>query len=216
LRWLNSPSNPTGDVMPAAVLAGAVAQAREIGAVVASDECYLSLGWDAQPVSVLHPQVSGDNHRGLLAVHSLSKSSNLAGYRAGFVAGDPDLVAALLKVRRHAGMMVARPVQQAMVVALSDDAHIGRQRDRYARRRALLRPALDRAGLRVQRSQGGLFLWCTAGEPCWDTVARLAELGVLVAPGEFYGSAGARHVRVSLTAQDRCIDAVVQRLGGQG
>jgi succinyldiaminopimelate transaminase len=213
LRWLNSPSNPTGDVMPAAVLAGAVVQARQIGAVVASDECYLSLGWDAQPVSVLHPQVSGGDHRGLLAVHSLSKSSNLAGYRAGFVAGDPELVAALLAVRRHAGMMVARPVQQAMVVALSDDTHIAQQRDRYARRRALLRPALDRAGLRVQRSQGGLFLWCTAGEPCWDTVARLAELGVLVAPGEFYGSTGARHVRVSLTVQDRCIDAVVERLG---
>jgi len=213
LRWLNSPSNPTGDILPAAVLAGAVAQAREIGAVVASDECYLSLGWDAQPASVLHPQVSGGDHRGLLAVHSLSKSSNLAGYRAGFVAGDPDLVTALLAVRRHAGMMVARPVQQAMVVALSDDTHIAQQRERYARRRALLRPALDRAGLRVQRSQGGLFLWCTAGEPCWDTVARLAELGVLVAPGEFYGSAGARHVRVSLTASDRCIDAVVERLG---
>jgi aspartate/methionine/tyrosine aminotransferase len=129
------------------------------------------------------------------------------------VAGDPDLVAALLAVRRHAGMMVARPVQQAMVVALSDDTHIAQQRERYARRRAWLRPALERAGLRVQRSQGGLFLWCTAEEPCWDTVARLTELGVLVAPGEFYGSAGARHVRVSLTAADRCIDAVVQRLG---
>jgi succinyldiaminopimelate transaminase len=214
LRWLNSPSNPTGDITTASVLASVVRQAREIGAVVASDECYLALGWAAQPVSVLHPRVSGGDHRGLLAVHSLSKSSNLAGYRAGFVAGDPDLVAALLSVRRHAGMMVARPVQQAMVVALSDDTHIAQQRERYARRRALLRPALDRAGLRVQRSQGGLFLWCTAGQPCWDTVARLAELGVLVAPGEFYGSAGARHVRVSLTAGDRCIDAVVQRLRG--
>lgn len=214
LRWLNSPSNPTGDVMPIQVLAAAVVQAREIGAVVASDECYLSLGWDARPVSVLHPQVSGGDHRGLLAVHSLSKSSNLAGYRAGFVAGDPELIAALLAVRKHAGMMVARPVQQVMVVALSDDSHIARQRDRYARRRARLRPALDRAGLRVQRSQGGLFLWCTAGESCWDTVARLADLGVLVAPGEFYGPAGERHVRVSLTATDRDVDAVAHRLGG--
>jgi succinyldiaminopimelate transaminase len=213
LRWLNSPSNPTGDVLPAVLLAGAVVQARAIGAVVASDECYLPLGWDAQPVSVLHPQVSGGDHRGLLAVHSLSKSSNLAGYRAGFVTGDPKLIAALLAVRKHAGMMVARPVQQAMVVALSDDAHLVQQRERYARRRALLRPALDRAGLLVQRSQGGLFLWCTAGEPCWDTVARLAELGVLVAPGEFYGPAGTHHIRVSLTAHDRDIDAVVQRLG---
>ena len=212
LRWLNSPSNPTGDVMPVGELASAVAQARAIGAVVASDECYLSLGWDTSPVSVLHPQVSGGDHRGLLAVHSLSKSSNLAGYRAGFVAGDPELVAALLAVRKHAGMMVPRPVQQAMVVALSDDAHIAAQRDRYARRRALLRPALDQAGLRVQRSQGGLYLWCTAGEPCWDTVARLAELGVLVAPGEFYGPGGVRHVRVALTANDRDVDTVVQRL----
>lgn len=212
LRWLNSPSNPTGDIAPAGVLAGAVRQARQIGAVVASDECYLALGWEAQPISVLHPQVAGRNHSGLLAVHSLSKSSNLAGYRAGFVTGDPELVAALLAVRKHAGMMVARPVQQAMVAALSDDLHVAQQRDRYARRRELLRPALDRAGLRVQQSQGGLFLWCTAGEPCWDTVTRLAKLGVLVAPGDFYGPAGARHVRVALTATDERIAAAVHRL----
>jgi succinyldiaminopimelate transaminase len=212
LRWLNSPSNPTGAVAPAGVLAGAVRQAREIGAVVASDECYLSLGWEAQPVSVLHPQVTGGDHRGVLAVHSLSKSSNLAGYRAGFVTGDPELVAALLAVRRHAGMMVGWPVQQAMVVALSDDTHIEQQRDRYARRRERLVPALDHAGLRVQRSQGGLFLWCTAGEPCWDTVTRLAEIGVLVAPGEFYGPAGAQHVRVALTATDRSIATAIERL----
>jgi aspartate/methionine/tyrosine aminotransferase len=179
---------------------------------VASDECYLALGWTAQPVSVLHPRVSGEDHRGLLAVHSLSKSSNLAGYRAGFVTGDPDLVAGLLAVRKHAGMIVARPVQQAMVAALSDDTHVAQQRDRYAQRWQLLRPALDRAGLRVQQSQGGLFLWCTADEPCWDTVTRLAELGVLVAPGEFYGPAGARHVRVALTASDERIAAAVHRL----
>ncbi|MDQ2881095.1 MAG: succinyldiaminopimelate transaminase [Actinomycetota bacterium] len=212
LRWLNSPSNPTGDIALVEVLAGAVRQAREIGAVVASDECYLALGWEEQPVSVLHPQVSGGDHRGLLAVHSLSKSSNLAGYRAGFVTGDPELVAGLLAVRKHAGMMVARPVQQAMLAALSDDMHVAQQRDRYARRRDLLRPALDRAGLRVQQSQGGLFLWCTAGEPCWDTVIRLAKVGVLVAPGEFYGPTGARHVRVALTATDERVAAAVHRL----
>ncbi|MGB8961340.1 MAG: succinyldiaminopimelate transaminase [Pseudonocardiaceae bacterium] len=212
LRWLNSPSNPTGDVSPVSVLADAVQQAREIGAVVASDECYLALGWEAQPFSVLHPHVSGGDHRGLLAVHSLSKSSNLAGYRAGFVTGDPELIGDLLAVRKHAGMMVARPVQQAMVAALTDDTHIAQQRERYARRRALLRPALDRAGLAVQRSQGGLFLWCTAGEPGWDTVSRLAEIGVIVAPGEFYGPTGARHVRVALTATDERIAAAVHRL----
>ncbi len=212
LRWLNSPGNPTGDVVPAEVFAGAVAQARQIGAVVASDECYLSLWWDTPPVSVLHQLICAGDHRGLLAVHSLSKSSNLAGYRAGFVAGDPELIATLLAVRKHAGMMVPRPVQQAMLAALSDDTHIAQQRERYARRRELLRPALDRAGLPVRRSQGGLFLWCTAGEPCWDTVDRLAALGVLVAPGEFYGPAGARHVRVALTATDERIGVAVQRL----
>ncbi|MGH3775504.1 MAG: succinyldiaminopimelate transaminase [Pseudonocardiaceae bacterium] len=212
LRWLNSPSNPTGDVAPAGVLATAVRQAREIGAVVASDECYLALGWEAQPVSVLHAQVCGGDHSGLLAVHSLSKSSNLAGYRAGFVAGDPGLVADLLAVRRHAGMIVPRPVQQAMVAALSDDSHVAQQRDRYARRRGLVRTALDRAGLRVDRSDGGLYLWCTAGEPCWDTVARLAEVGVLVAPGDFYGPSGSRHIRVGLTATDERIGVAVERL----
>ncbi|MGH3973225.1 MAG: succinyldiaminopimelate transaminase [Pseudonocardiaceae bacterium] len=212
LRWLNSPGNPTGDVAPAEVLAAAVRQAREIGAVVASDECYLALGWEATPVSALHPQVCGSDHSGVLVVHSLSKSSNLAGYRAGFVAGDPRLVADLLAVRKHAGMIVPRPVQQAMAAALSDDAHVAQQRNRYARRRELLRPALERAELRVTRSDGGLYLWCTAGESCWDTVSRLAEIGVLVAPGEFYGPAGARHIRVGLTATDDRIGAAVQRL----
>jgi len=212
LRWLNSPSNPTGAVATAGVLAAAVGQARQIGAVVASDECYLSLGWAAQPVSVLHADVCGGDHRGVLAVHSLSKSSNLAGYRAGFVAGDPELVAGLLAVRKHAGMIVPRPVQQAMVAALSDDVHVVGQRDRYARRRELLIPALHRAGLRLEHSQAGLYLWCAADEPCRDTVARLAELGVLVAPGEFYGPAGARHVRVALTATDERISAAVARL----
>ncbi|MGH3982221.1 MAG: succinyldiaminopimelate transaminase [Pseudonocardiaceae bacterium] len=212
LRWLNSPSNPTGDVAPTAVLAAAVRQAREIGAVVASDECYLALGWELQPVSALHSQVCGGDHSGVLAVHSMSKSSNLAGYRAGFVAGDPRLIAHLLAVRKHAGMIVPRPVQQAMVAALCDDAHVAQQRDRYARRRELLRPVLERVGLRVARSDGGLYLWCTAGQPCWDTVARLAKVGLLVAPGEFYGPSGARHIRVGLTATDERIDAAIHRL----
>ena len=212
LRWLNSPSNPTGAVAGPGVLAAAVRQARRLGAVVASDECYLALGWTAGPVSVLHPRVCGGPHTGVLAVHSLSKSSNLAGYRAGFVAGDPVLVAALLAVRKHAGMIVPRPVQQAMVAALSDDVHVAEQRDRYARRRALLLPALHCAGLRVEHSQGGLYLWCTEGRPCRDTVARLAEHGVLVAPGDFYGPTGARHVRIALTATDERIAAAAARL----
>lgn len=213
LRWLNSPSNPTGSVADAGALAAAVEQARSVGAVVASDECYLTLGWEADPVSVLHLSASAGSHVGLLAVHSLSKSSNLAGYRAGFVAGDPALVTALLGVRKHAGMIVPRPVQQAMVAALSDDGHVAEQRARYAARRSRLWPAVEAAGLRVEHSRGGLYLWCTAGEPCRATVARLAEVGVLVAPGDIYGPAGARHVRVALTATDERVDAAVARLG---
>jgi aspartate/methionine/tyrosine aminotransferase len=145
-------------------------------------------------------------------VHSLSKSSNLAGYRPGFVVGDPELVRGLLAVRKHAGMIVPRPVQQAMVAALDDDEHVAVQRERYRSRRERLRPALEAAGLRVEHSEGGLYLWCTAGESGRQTVARLADVGVLVAPGEFYGEAGARHVRVALTATDDRVDTAVARL----
>ena len=212
LLYLNSPGNPTGAVLGPDHLRKVVGWARERGALVVSDECYLGLGWDAEPVSVLHPSVSDGDHTGLLAVHSLSKSSSLAGYRAGFVAGDPGVVAELLAVRRHAGMMVPTPVQAAMVAALDDDAHEREQRDRYARRRAALLPALRSAGLAVDHSEAGLYLWATRGEPCRDTVAWLAERGILVAPGEFYGPRGAAHVRVALTATDERIASAVERL----
>jgi succinyldiaminopimelate transaminase len=140
LIYLNSPSNPTGRVLGVDHLRKVVGWARDRGAVVASDECYLGLGWDVEPpLSVLHPRVCDGDHAGLLAIHSLSKSSSLAGYRAGFVAGDPVLVAELLAVRKHAGMMVPTPVQAAMVAALDDDAHEGLQRERYERRRAAFR-----------------------------------------------------------------------------
>jgi succinyldiaminopimelate transaminase len=214
LVFLNSPSNPTGKVLGVEHLRKVVGWARERGALIASDECYLGLGWDAQPVSVLHPSVCDGDHTGLLAVHSLSKTSSLAGYRAGFVAGDPAVVAELLAVRKHAGMMVPTPVQAAMVAALDDDAHEHEQRERYARRRAALMAALQSAGLTVDDSEAGLYLWATRGEPCSDTVAWLAQRGILVAPGEFYGPRGARHVRVALTATDERIDAAVARLRG--
>lgn len=214
LIYLNSPSNPTGKVLGVEHLRKVVGWARERGALVASDECYLGLGWDAQPVSVLHPSVCDGDHTGLLAVHSLSKTSSLAGYRAGFVAGDPAVVAELLAVRKHAGMMVPTPVQAAMVAALDDDAHEREQRDRYERRRAALLPALKSAGLMVDDSEAGLYIWATRGEPCRDTVAWLAQRGILVAPGEFYGSRGSQHVRVALTATDERIDAAVARLRG--
>ncbi|HEY8374742.1 MAG TPA: succinyldiaminopimelate transaminase [Pseudonocardiaceae bacterium] len=214
LLWLNSPSNPTGRVLSAAALAEAVTAAREIGAVVASDECYLALGWEAEPVSVLHPEVCGGRFDGLLAVHSLSKSSNLAGYRAGFVTGDPALVARLLHVRKHAGMIVPRPVQEAVTVASTDDGHVAEQRARYRARREVLRPALEAAGFTVDHSEAGLYLWATRGEDAWETVSWLAERGILAAPGTFYGPAGGRHVRIALTATDERIAAAAARLTG--
>jgi succinyldiaminopimelate transaminase len=212
LIYLNSPSNPTGRVLGVDHLRKVVGWARDRGALVASDECYLGLGWDAEPVSVLHPDVCDGDHTGLLAIHSLSKSSSLAGYRAGLVAGDPAVVAELLAVRKHAGMMVPTPVQAAMVAALDDDAHERQQRERYQRRRAVLLPALRAAGFAIDHSEAGLYLWVTRGEPCADSVGWLATRGILVAPGDFYGPGGARHVRVALTAADERIDAAAQRL----
>ncbi len=179
--------------------------ARERGTLVVSDECYLGLGWEEQPTSVLHPSVCDGDHTGLLAVHSLSKSSSLAGYRAGFVAGDAGLVAELLAVRKHAGMMVPTPVQAAMVAALDDDVHEQEQRRRYAGRRTQLLAALRSADFTIDHSEAGLYLWATRDEPCRDTLAWLAERGILVAPGEFYGKRGIRHVRVALTATDERI-----------
>ncbi|PRY01961.1 succinyldiaminopimelate transaminase [Allonocardiopsis opalescens] len=221
LVWLNSPSNPSGRVLPVDHLRKVVAWARERGAVVASDECYIELGWESDPArrprSVLDPEVCGGSHDGLLAVHSLSKRSNLAGYRAGFVTGDPALIAELLGVRKHAGMMLPAPVQAAMAAALADDRHADEQKARYARRRALLRPALEEAGWRVTDSEAGLYLWAERpGFDAWQSVTALADLGILVAPGDFYGPAGARHVRVAITATDERVAAGVKRLADAG
>jgi succinyldiaminopimelate transaminase len=214
LVWVNSPSNPTGRVLGVEHLAKVVEWARSIGAVVASDECYAELGWEVPEIpSLLDPRVSKGSHERLLAVYSASKQSNLAGYRAAFVAGDPALVRRLLEVRKHAGMIVPWPVQEALRVAIGDDAHVAEQRERYRARRELVRAALDAAGFVVDHSEAGLYLWATRGEPCWDTLAWCAERGVLVAPGEFYGPRGARHVRVALTATDERIAQLPERLG---
>jgi succinyldiaminopimelate transaminase len=214
LVWVNSPSNPTGRVLPAGHLRKVVAWARERGAVVASDECYISLGWEAAPVSVLHPSVCDGSHEGVLAVHSLSKRSNLAGYRAGFVTGDPALVAGLLAIRKQAGMIMPGPVQAAMAAALSDDTHAAEQRERYAARRSVLLAAFAEAGWAIDHSEAGLYLWAThPAHDCWSAAELLAaEAGILVAPGELYGPAGKRHVRVALTATDERIAAAAARL----
>jgi succinyldiaminopimelate transaminase len=220
LLWLNSPSNPTGQVLPVEHLAKVVSWARQHGVVLASDECYAELDWrgpegassPGSVPSILDPRVCGGSHDGLLAVYSLSKQSNVAGYRAAFVAGDPVLVRRLLEIRKHAGMIVPWPVQQAMIAALGDDAHVAGQRARYGRRRAVLRQALVAAGFRIDHSDAGLYLWATRGEDAWATVGALAERGILVAPGTFYGAAGAEHVRVALTAPDERIEAAAKRL----
>jgi len=212
LVWINSPSNPTGKVLPVEHLRKVVEWARERGAVVASDECYISLGWEATPVSVLDDAVTGGDYTGVLAVHSLSKRSNLAGYRAGFVGGDPVLIAGLLAVRKHAGMIVPQPVQAAMVAALGDEAHAVEQRERYRGRRDTLRTALAKAGFEISHSEAGLYLWASRDEECWQTVDWLAERGILAAPGAFYGPAAARHIRVALTATDERVAAAVSRL----
>ncbi|HHX84334.1 MAG TPA: succinyldiaminopimelate transaminase, partial [Actinomycetales bacterium] len=182
LLLLNSPSNPTGKVLGVDHLRKVVGWARERGVIVASDECYLGLVWEGEAPSILDPRVCDGDHTGLLALHSLSKTSSLASYRAGFVAGDPALVAELLTYRKHAGLMVPLPVQAAMTAALDDDAHESAQRERYRARRDVLKPAVEAAGFRIDDSEAGLYLWATRDEPCRDTVAWFAERGMLVAP----------------------------------
>ena len=212
LLWLNSPSSPTGRVLSKEELTRIVAWAREHGVLLFSDECYIELGWEADPVSVLHPEVNGGSYEGIVSVHSLSKRSNLAGYRAAFLAGDPAVLAPLLEIRKHGGMMTSAPTQAAVVAALADDAHVREQRDRYAARRETLRTALLAHGFRIEHSEASLYLWATRDESCWDTVAHLATLGILVAPGDFYGEAGTNFVRVALTATDARVATAAQRL----
>ena len=220
LVWVNSPGNPTGIVRGAESLAKLVEQARALGAVVASDECYAELGWGewdtargGSPVpSVLDPRVSGGSHDSLLAVYSLSKQSNLAGYRAAFVAGDSAIIANLVNSRKHAGMIVPAPVQAAMQAALSEDGHVAAQKEKYRARRELLVPALESFGLQIRHSEAGLYLWATAGEDTWRTVERFAELGIVVGPGVIYGDAGAGFVRVALTGSDERVAAAARRL----
>ncbi len=213
LIWINSPANPHGAILGADALRAWVDAARSVGAVLASDECYGEFGWDAEPVSVLHPDVCGGPPEGLIAAHSLSKRSNVAGYRAGFLAGCSSLLGELLEVRKHSGLMVPGPVQDAMVALLGDHDHVAEQRGRYLARRAVLKPALEAAGFRIDHSEGSLYLWATRGEDCRATVDWLAERGILAAPGDFYGAASGRHVRIALTASDERIAAAGSRLG---
>jgi succinyldiaminopimelate transaminase len=208
--WVNSPGNPHGRVLPPDHLRKVVDWARERGAVVVSDECYLELGWETSPVSVL--SVCDGTYDGVLALHSMSKRSNLAGYRAGFVAGDPALVSELLAVRKHIGMMMPAPVQAAMVAALTDPTHAAEQKERYRARRTQLRSALLAAGFTIEHSEAGLYLWAARDGDSWSTVDWLASRGILAAPGTFYGPSGSAHVRIALTGTDERIAAAAARL----
>lgn len=221
LVYLNSPGNPDGHVMSADELRAVVAWARAHDAVVVSDECYAALPWSEPYVSegvpsLLDTDVCEGDASGLLVLYSLSKQSNLAGYRGGLIYGDPALVAPIVSVRKHSGLMVPAPVQHAMAVALNDTEHVERQRSVYAVRRALLLEALTDAGLDVDPdSAAGLYLW--VADPAnptdsWALVNRLAELGILVAPGNFYGTAAHGRVRVALTATDERIQAAASRI----
>ena len=217
LIWLNSPGNPDGRVLDVDFLRSAVDRAREIGALLASDECYAELGWSGSWAteripSILDPRVIGDDLSGVLAVYSLSKQSNLAGYRAAFAVGEESLVSALVNLRMHAGMMSPWPVQQAMIAALGDDAHVAHQRELYRARRDVLLPAVREYGFEVSHSEAGLYLWATLGEDCWATVERMASLGIVVVPGSFYGNPNSKFVRFSITATDAAIAEGAARL----
>ena len=219
LIWINTPGNPDGRTWTVEELTEAVRRARELGAVLASDECYAELGWDGpwateRVPSVLDPRVTGGTRSGLLSVYSLSKQSNLAGYRAAFVAGCARIVGDILTARKHLGLMPPAPVQHAMEVALRDDEHVAAQKELYRRRRDALRPALVEAGFRIDGSEAGLYLWATEGRDAWESMGRLAELGILAGPGPFYGDHSADHVRLSLTAPLERIEAAAQRLRG--
>ena len=214
LVWVNSPGNPDGRVLSVDELRAAVARARELGAVIAGDECYAELSWqsDRPTPSILDPRVIGDDRSSVLALYSLSKQSNLAGYRAAFVAGCSSIIGELLAVRKHLGLIPPAPVQQAMIAALGDETHVAAQREVYRSRRVRLLPAVEAAGYRVDHSEGGLYLWATSGRDSWASVAQFAGRGILVAPGTFYSESPAQHVRIALTATDDDIDAAVARL----
>ena len=217
LIWLNSPGNPDGRVLDVDFLRAAVARGRELGALVVNDECYAELGWEGRWASeavpsILDPRVVGDDPTGVLSVYSLSKQSNLAGYRAAFLAGDARIVDELLTRRKHAGLMLPAPLQAAMVAALGDDAHVAEQKERYRARRAVLKPALEAAGFRIDHSEAGLYLWASEGADAWASIDRLADLGILAGPGEFYGEFYPGHVRFSITATDERIREAAERL----
>ena len=216
LIWINSPGNPDGRVLDVAEMKAAVSRARELGAVLASDECYAELGWghwaETRIPSVLDPRVCEGSYENLLAIYSLSKQSNLAGYRAAFAAGPEALIKGLVNIRMHSGLIMPAPVQKAVIAALGDEEHVAVEREIYRKRREVLLAAVKAYGFEIAESQAGLYLWATLGEDCWVTVKRMADLGILVVPGEFYEAGGSKYVRFSITATDEKISEGAARL----
>ncbi len=201
--WVNSPGNPAGGLDD---LGEASRWGRAHDVPVLSDECYVEFTWEGPRRTILEHGADG-----VLAVHSLSKRSNLAGVRAGFYAGDGDLVAYLREVRKHAGLMVPGPVQAAAVAAWYDDDHVEGQRGRYWRRLELMQAILGTAGVPCDLPAGAFYLWVPAEGDAWGLTRRLAEEGgALVAPGEFYGDPD--HVRVAVVQPDERLELVGERL----
>lgn len=217
LVWINSPGNPDGKVLGVEHFAKAVKKARELGALLASDECYAELGWrdpwDKELIpSVLDERVNGGSYEGILCAYSLSKQSNMAGYRAAFAVGSSKLIRDLVNLRMHAGMIMPLPTQQAVIAALGDYEHVAKEKEIYKKRRQVLLAAVRKYGFEVSDSEAGLYLWATFGEDCWKTVAKMAELGIVVVPGSFYGEFALDHVRFSITATDSDIARAASRL----
>jgi succinyldiaminopimelate transaminase len=208
--WVNTPSNPTGRVHSESELRATISWARQNSATLVCDECYIDFGDTATPTSLLK-YTDGDNSN-ILVVHSLSKRSSMAGYRGAFLIGDAKLISQIREVRKHAGMMVPLPIQNAMVAALSDETHVVEQRNRYNARRAALSPALIAAGFKIEESAAGLYIWCTRAEDCWKSVEWLAKLGIVATPGSFYGALGASHIRIAMTATDTQISDAAKRI----
>ena len=215
LLWLNEPGNPTGSQSAPGPMAAAVGWARARGVIVASDECYVEFNWDTDGNHVPGATALAAGTDGALAVHSLSKRSNMAGYRCGFLAGDGDLVAYIGSIRTHAGMMVPGPIQGAATAAWNDDAHVDVQRDRYAERRRYVRGRLAEAGLLDAGGPSSFYLWARSadeGEDGWGITARLAESGMLVAAGDLYGDGGADFVRIALVQPLERLELALDRL----
>ena len=215
LLWVNEPGNPTGSSGGAEHLRAVADWARGHGVIAASDECYAEFTYDEAGAPAPAATVLNAGQERALAVHSLSKRSNMAGLRAGFAAGDAELIGYLREVRKHAGLMTPGPVQAAAAAALADDAHVDEQRERYARRRALAVDALRACDLVHDGGPSTFYLWlrdADGGEDGWSIARRLAERGVLVAAGELYGPGGAAHVRLSLTQTDERLALAFQRL----